>query len=357
VSSSTSNFNASRRFVLGLAVLVSIPALSLFALGVHLQPLYGDLTRLGGYAERDFGPNKPQQEFATLLYSNGPYAGYKDVVVLGDSFSHGWPKHQWQNYLAAKTGWAIHTLDVNVVSVRKIIDSAAYRAAPPKLFIYQSVERNLPKRINDGQVCGPATFPERYWRFGPVPVAAHVMPLLHNRKQDWRDVNLSFSAKYLTSTLRRKFMGSRQGGVEQVALTRPGLFSSKNSDTLLVYTDDITSAAEWKEANLSDMACQVERMRRLIEANGRTRFVMMVAPNKLSAYANFLVNSEMASLSRLNVFMEKNVGVMVRVDSALAAAIRTGEQDVYLPDDTHWSARGNEIAADAVLDLLRSSHR
>jgi len=358
VSFSTSSSDVSRRYVLGLAVLVSVPALCLFALGIHLQPLYGDLTRLGGYAEREFGPNKPQQEFAAPLYASGPYSAYKDVLVLGDSFSRAWPAHQWQNYVAAATGWSIQTVDLDTVPLRKILDSAAYRAAPPKLFVYESVERFLPPRIDDGTPCSPSTMPRPYQSYGAIPTAsASAAAPLQARQQDWRDVKLGFSAKYLSSGLLRKLTGGEPTQVQQVALNRPGLFSSLDSQTLLVYKEDISTAADWQRASLPDMACRVERMRQLVEADGRTRFVMMVAPNKLSAYGSFIGDRKLASLSQLEALSGQHAGVMVRADLALVSAIRAGEQDVYLPDDTHWSARGNQIAAETMLDFLRGTSK
>lgn len=42
-----------------------------WALGWWLQPVYGDLTRLGGYAERDYGWNEPVSEFEPLPSSFG----------------------------------------------------------------------------------------------------------------------------------------------------------------------------------------------------------------------------------------------------------------------------------------------
>lgn len=52
-----------RHFARWLLVLVVLPVAGLFALGVYLQPLSGDLTRLGYFSEREFGWNSPQVFF------------------------------------------------------------------------------------------------------------------------------------------------------------------------------------------------------------------------------------------------------------------------------------------------------
>src|SRR5205085_9650327 len=67
VNSYTSSFDPHGRYVWGLLALALIPAWALFAIGVYLEPVWGDLTRIGSYAERDFGWNKPQLEFPEPL--------------------------------------------------------------------------------------------------------------------------------------------------------------------------------------------------------------------------------------------------------------------------------------------------
>ena len=44
---------------------------------------------------------------------------------------------------------------------------------------------------------------------------------------------------------------------------------------------------------------------------------------------------------------------MTRLDIALISAIRQGEQDIYLPDDTHWGSTGHQIVAKTLLTFLQ----
>ena len=64
MSSYTSNSNNHRSYVLGLLAIVLIPVSALLSLGVYLQPLYGDLTRIGSFEEVNFGWNMPQLTFS-----------------------------------------------------------------------------------------------------------------------------------------------------------------------------------------------------------------------------------------------------------------------------------------------------
>ena len=95
-------------------------------------------------------------------------------------------------------------------------------------------------------------------------------------------------------------------------------------------------------------------MRQQVEANGQTRFVLIVAPDKLTAYSDFIANKKLRNISMLTELSERNNKVIPRIDLALISAIRNGEQDVYLPDDTHWGSSGHRIAAETLLDFLQS---
>ena len=110
MSSSTSSSNAHRTYVLGVLLLAFVPAAAFFATGLYLQPLDGDLTRIGAHAEREYGWNSPQTVFQQPLYTIGAYTEPHDMVVVGDSFATAMPAHQWQNHLVATTGLSLATL-------------------------------------------------------------------------------------------------------------------------------------------------------------------------------------------------------------------------------------------------------
>ena len=93
-------------------------------------------------------------------------------------------------------------------------------------------------------------------------------------------------------------------------------------------------------------------MRRQVEANGYTRLVLTVAPDKLTAYAEFLSDSDMKSASLLALDSYRHPDVVPRLDRNLIAAIRRGERDVYLPNNTHWGSNGHRIVAETLLRFL-----
>jgi hypothetical protein len=357
VSSYIFNFDVNRRYVLGLVSLAFLPALVLFVLGVFLEPLYGDLTRIGSYSEREFGWNKPQFKFTKQLFTKDQYAQYYDVVVLGDSFSRIWPQHQWQNYVVATTGWSVTTLDINLVKLESILDNPVFRKTPPKVFVLESVERYFPGHIKDGQPCKPSSKLKDSKFFVRPPLAQldkleksarHV-----DRERDWSDVKLGYVIKYLWNSIWRTVNGAHRTDARKVALVGSTLFSSGNKQEMLVYKEDFQKASRWQEVGLQEMTCRIEQIRKLVEANGKTRFVLMVAPDKLTAYSDFVRDKGLRNLSMMTQLAELKPEVIPRIDLALKSAIRAGEQDVYLPDDTHWGSSGHRITAEAFLGFLQ----
>src|SRR5689334_406455 len=91
-----------RRALLYIACFLAFPIayISLIiAFSFYFESVEGDLTRLGNWAERDFGPRAPQPD-VTVKY-NGEGIKHPDVLVLGDSFSR---SNYWQSYVAQMRG-------------------------------------------------------------------------------------------------------------------------------------------------------------------------------------------------------------------------------------------------------------
>jgi len=355
-----------RHFALWLLFLVTLPVGGLFALGVYLGPLFGDLTRTGFFSEREFGWNSPQVIFPhTQLEFNASVTDsgrYYDILVLGDSFSRGRPEFQWQNYLAAATGESVGTMDIDI-RLTQILGSRGFRQHPPKILIMASAERKLPAHVQENtQACGKTqilSLPHINQRdqslvFAQVPYwKDHLadMTSLLKRGTNWSDVNAGYEGRYLWHKL---FRGNAHPTVDEMELARPALFTSLNQHTLLVYRDDLNKVKWWEDMGLPEMSCRIEAIRRQVEANGYTRFILMVAPDKLTAYADFLRDPKLKSASLLSGLSDIHSDIMPRFDKALIAAIHMGQQDVYFPDDTHWASNGQRIVAETLISFLGS---
>ena len=83
----------------------------------------------------------------------------------------------------------------------------------------------------------------------------------------------------------------------------------------------------------------------------------MAAPDKATAYADYLEDKELRQISALGELDRWDRLNQVELVTPLRQAIRCGIKDVYMPNDTHWSSRGHRIVADAVIGALTGSQR
>jgi SGNH hydrolase-like domain, acetyltransferase AlgX len=354
-------------------MLVLIGVAGLFALGVYLQPLdkHSALTRVGGYSEREFGWNKPQQIFPSTKLDfpssggdSGRYGSYHDVVVLGDSFSWIWPEIQWQNHLAATTGWSVATLSLYTIRLEQILSSQVFRNHPPRVLIFESVERSLTVNLrNDTANCGksPATLQsnrdDSSTAFTPSTRPDERLPGATQRvkrERSWSEIKLDFVRGYIWHSILRKLSGDAHAESAKVELIRPAPFSSRNQHAILVSDQDLKKVERWKKEGIPKMVCRIQSIRRQVEANGYTRFVLMVPPDKLTIYADFVRDEGLRNSRTLGELSGHLPEVMPRLDQALISAVREEKQDVYLPDDTHWGSNGSQIAAETLLNFLRN---
>lgn len=329
---------------------------TILGMGLYMHPLRGDLTRLGGYLENNYGWNQPQETFPEPLFvmarSIQTYDRHFDVVVFGDSFSEN-EERGWQNYFAERVGWSIITFNMNEIELEEILSSAVYRTSPPKLLIYQSVERNIPRRhpscaspLADDQYDHDIELPPRH----PVGIT----PVLRERKRmqipfDYEHVSSIFN--YWRKALSRNVLGIDETEVHRTPNLRPELFSNKENDHILLITRDLllkgVTGSDVKTAKCSLLALQ-DRIR----ASGTTEFALLVFPDKSSLYSGYITSEDYRNLT-IAADLENTSGLNIaRLWKQFSSEVERGTVDFYLPNDTHCGYRGYRIAAGALLDLL-----
>ncbi|MFI3136586.1 MAG: hypothetical protein QX197_07385 [Methylococcaceae bacterium] len=371
--SSTSNFNAHRRFTLTLLIITLLSMTGFVALGLYVQPNNGStneawLVRNGGYAGRDYSWNMPQQAFIQPLYSHDHYDRYYDTVILGDSFTDLYHPYQWQNYLAAATNDSIMVFSLRRgARITDVLNNPLFQQHPPKLFIYEIAERYMDALISNLIPCNeqPQTLTKAVSDSPPKP-HSHAISwgrYLANRitfiNRDTQlhlsklDELISHTKKYLWRNFLRNVLDIEITNTVKHKLTRSAPFSSRNTQTLLTSVGDLNKQY-WNATTVQKIVCEIEHARQQIEANGKTRFVMLIAPDKLTAYADFLNEQKLQHISYIADVANRLPTTVLRMDRSLQAAIHAGEIDVYLPDDTHWGWRGHQIAAETLLDFLQT---
>jgi len=343
-----------RRYNLLLAALLGPVVVLMFAASFFLQPYDGGLTRLGGYPESRYGWLAPQQRFVPPLFrafesSDAQFIEPADVVILGDSFTFQSRQASWPNYLARATGLRVYAFKLEEMTPDRLLQSELFRRQPPRVVVYETVERNVRNRLHASDTdCQAAHDPapaRLTLRRLPVEPESFLRPM--------RAVafDLSMSVDFLTKAIPRELFGRDKTPTRRLALTREAPFSSIEKRQLLVYKDDLEKI-HWTANDWASARCRLIELQNRVQANGQTFFIALIAPDKLSAYDDLLADRSLAGLSRIDLLARDPALHLPRIDLALRQAIRDGVTDVYLNNDTHWGSAGYELVAQSVVDTL-----
>jgi hypothetical protein len=337
---------------------LGIVFLVLYALALTLEPIDGDLTRTGPYLESEFGWNEPQEQFAKDLYAlkkNEKYDKYYDVVIVGDSYSTMEFTFQWQNYLTLLTGLSSITFNIHSTDIDKLLNSENFKKHPPKIFIWEFVERSISlKRRYTSTDCTPEATPP----FSPVsiaPIEATVTPYKRDRTINFFDPNFNESSHYLKYFFRGLIvskMGKRSRTI-RLPLNTGGLFSSKNDREILLYNRDFWKTLRFKKKFLERRRCYISHLQNLSQQNGKTFFVALPAPDKTTAYEDFIEFGKNKNLNLLELLDTDPRLHLIRLDRVFKKKIKEGVVDLYPPNETHWGSRGHRIVAETLIQYLK----
>ncbi len=327
-----------------------------WGLASWLQPVDGDLARLGGYAENEFGYRMPQAVFNQNLFkvTNDlkDYDKYYDIVVLGDSFSvdQEGRRFGWQNYFINRTGLSMIVFDTRRFWPVEIYESPAFKKHPPKVFVFESVERYLNERVAYfAGMMPPAPVPSA----APVNLFASAVPLRLPMHAQSANQTAGFDPDHVLGHLgaiaQRHLRLNNQ--VVEIPLARKGLFSAPNDVDMLVYFDELKKQS-LTDSDFCELRAGTAVFKKFIESNGFTRFVLLVAPDKSSTFAPYMKNASSATANLIAELARDPSLPVPRTDIVLSQAIASGIQDVYLSNDSHWGSIGHKLFADALADHL-----
>ena len=326
---------------------------------IHLvvtqQPLTGDLTRVGGLPESEFGWQGKKARFDPELvrYRTREQAVVSaQVLVIGDSFSHqSGHGFGWENHFIARTGLDLLVYHLRGQPAEQLLAEPAIRAHPPKLVIYQSAELNLPEFLP--HYPGDCTVPqERQW----TPLAVHPVSYrskLYERRTTWGGEMKPRIDQAMHVIKLNGFWNAGTARIRLLPLLRSDLFSSRDQ-TLLVYGYDVPND-DWRSLELKKMACGLRNLKAMVERELGAPFVVLYAPGKLSAYSAQVANPRPSFAGFIPSLIEQSGIPTPAVRERLIEAIASGSRDVYLPNDSHWGETGHRVAADALYDFLLSA--
>ena len=335
-------------------------ALCLTCVGVAfvLQPLSGDLARLGGYAENEFGWNGYRVRYEPPLVAAGALGRAYDVVVVGDSFSLPVEltpdslqdnRNHWTDYFAAMTGSVVGAFNRDRVSLEMVLSSKTFQNTPPKLLVVEYAERTLQWAPVDGQPPCIALGPANTSSLNMKPRTEQPVRYARDQSHGISTERIDEAVDFIKKNLPRWTVGVNTTPVSRYALSRRRLFTSNNDTELLVFDDDLIKETLPKDY-LRSLACYFTNLQSRIESNHQTKFLLMIAPDRTTAYSDFLPHLHLPNLTE-QIAQIQGLSVL-RLDEVLKAAIASGTKDVYDPADTHWGPAGMAAAAAALIRFL-----
>ena len=340
-----------KRYVRIFLTVLFINVTLILVIAFYIQPLEGELTRLGSYAERDFGWNAPQKKIRGDANIVKAYDGKSEVLIIGDSFS---TNGVWQPFFREKTGLSYETLNIRKMSITDFLESKQFRKYPPRVIILQCVERELVyffrdmDIICDKKISGEVRIPIQ--KYSTDPYSEYYE---ETRKTfHLRNFNLKYAASVVIHSLIRSITGTDTRNAKRFVLTNNSLFSNRKSNEILVYEGDMNKLS-WSKADIEKAACVIRCLQDKVQSAGKTLFIFMLAPDKSTAYADYISTPEFRNRENIWKYLTYYGINVPRIDILLKTAIDRGEKDIYSPSGTHWSARGYELATEGISEFIK----
>ncbi len=310
-----------------------------FVLGLFLQPLNGDLTRIGNYSENDFGWNARQPQIAV---KGSVHEITPDVIVLGDSFSAG---NIWQSVVMEKRGGNILTFPwKNPNALEYLVTSLKKTYPTTKYLVIETVEREFIPRFNTPQnLTGNQ-------KEKPVIITPYKTASIRDTSTLHPMHDPVYAIQATVNSLKKNDKTSRSGLTIITPLNRKGLFSNRKSDLLIYYTDD-DRKKNWNYDEIEKAVANIRRLRDLAERSGIT-LIMVVVPDKSTAYGQFFKSAQFR-YPQPDVWAEldKQGVAQVNLKKILIPAVGY-TQDLYYPNDTHLGVKGFTLMGEAISNRL-----
>lgn len=320
-----------------------LPIAFVFGTGTYLQPLSGDLTRLGRLAERDFGWNGNQPVITTR--ANQSVA--PKVIVLGDSFSR-W--NFWQSVSMERGSpemLTFHWDDIGYppTCLREWVLSLRKQYPSVEVVILQTIERAFALRFATEQSACPEL------KVAPIQIYPITTPTVRDTDVKWSMPDAIYALKALRNTWRTFDERKRIGDTFVVPLVRPDLFSNRRSGLLVFYADDEIKKT-WTRAAVITAVGNIHNLQREAAQQGLT-VVVAAVPDKSTLYRRFMVRD--GSAPTLDIWREMDAQGVESVDlkSKLVGAVDT-TKDIYLPNDTHLGPAGFNLVGAAIAEKVQT---
>jgi hypothetical protein len=337
-----------RRYLVWFALTVSAVLLPTVYLSYVFGPIDGDLTRTGGYSERDFGWNSTQP--VVDVSANARLIADPDVLVLGDSFS---VRNIWQSVLAAGSGRKIQSFHYNQAGcLANWIDYAGNHPTAKLIFI-EVIERELLKRFTSQPACkseypipleGPAgktaarrtTWPPEWHIYYALRVAMNTLEMALKPNAGIRSNVVAVRGSVINAPLKPDCAS----------------FSNRRADRLLYLALD-EDKLQWKRDDQARAVANIRNIQKTLLEHGK-ELVVVIVPDKLSVYERCLQDDRGGGATSKASFTD--ILIAAGIDSPdLFTTFRANSSrivDLYYPNNTHLSESGYVLMADTLRQFI-----
>lgn len=343
-----------RKFLINLSYTVLPVWLFFVGMAVYLWIINdnsGDLMRLGlinsgpEYTDSICSRLLPEVYYSGLESDSVLRLDTCDVLVIGDSFSHGGgvgKQGDYVNYLAHESGRKVVvftpqslTLSSPMQVAYDILNLGCIDSTHVKNLVVQEVERYLVDR-HCGFVTTHTSIPREEKKSSSTPEPKQApSPLL--RVKDFLFYHL---------------LGANP--IFKVQLSRP-VFGGLQPDMLYFYREDVELGFDVPSDRRDRV---IDCYRQVIDA-ARARgvnLILLVAGDKYDMYQDYIVDNPYPAKTLnedLQQWMATDLDRFVFSKQVLLPYIGQGVKDVYLFNDTHWSPSSSKMIADEIIKKLK----
>jgi len=267
------------------------------------------------------------------------------ILTLGDSFFNSTLSSDlFANELAGKTGAKVHNLQSAAFFEPQsyplsYLESIGYRGDRRRILILESVERSVLERGDTYNAAGASS---------GNALDALAFKLLKNS-----DVEYFFKHNLIVEPLGRRLKNFR---FERLGIVDKSIGAYSVDPEMLFYQRDIQFGRTKKtEAMLDSTADSIAALSATLKKRYDIDLVYMVIPDKYSVYRALAPNAEGYDrfIPRLCAELTERGVKNLDVYSLYARYSKPGMPPIYYSSDTHYTAMGKSILADATAELIK----
>ncbi|MCX7066507.1 MAG: hypothetical protein NTW85_02245 [Methylococcales bacterium] len=295
----------------------------------YFEKLYGDLTRVGYFTERDFGWRSPQQVIPPELFKDYPLAE-ADILVIGDSFS---TPRAWQTRLVVD-GLKVATMHWNELGKSVIANheplpdnlGEALRAAGFKgrYLVIESIERYFQFRME--------TLSKEHNPIVKHDIGIDAAPFAKRERISLSKLNgANWGLKALSNSIKLSLMSNKylkSHIVEAIKFDGCQLFSNRLCGYVLFVDED------FKKETFNSIN-NVLAANKNLQAVG-IQPIWVIIPDKASIYLGYGEHNQHPYQNIWQQFAQYPELVAPDLGTIFTEKSRT-IKDFYMPDDPHLS--------------------